>query len=75
MKRGMPMVLAICSSLSMTPVVAGDSSGEAALGSTPGGAAEVAAGKQTGEDTGAMVSGAEGGSSGAAVTTEERGKT
>ena len=75
MKRGMPMILAICSSLSMTPVVAGDSSAEAALDSAPGGGAEITAGKQTGEDTGAMVSGAEGGSSGAAVTTEEKGKT
>jgi len=75
MKRGMPMILAICSSLSMTPVVAGDSSAEAALGSAPGGASEVAAGKQIGEDTGAMVGGAEGGSSGAAVTTEKKEET
>ena len=74
MKRSMLMAIAICSILSNTPVVAGDS-GEAALLSEPGGAEGVAAGKQISEDTGAMVDGAEGGSSGAAVTTKENGKT
>jgi len=73
MKSGMLMVIGICSSLSMTPVVA-DDSGETAFGSTPGDAAGVAAGKQIGEDSGAMVGGAEGSSSGAAITTQEKEK-
>ena len=73
MKSGMLMVIGICSSLSMTPVVA-DESGETAFGSTPGDAAGVAAGKQIGEDSGAMVGGAEGSSSGAAITTQEKEK-
>jgi len=33
MKRGTLLVIGICSSLSMTPVVAGDSGGKTALGS------------------------------------------
>ena len=59
----------------MTPVVAGDSSAEATIGSAPRAAAEITAGKQTGEDTGALVSGTDGGSSDAAVATEEKGTT
>jgi hypothetical protein len=74
MKLGMPIVVAIFSSLSMTPVAAGDG-GEAAIGSASAGAAGVAAGKQIGEDPGVSVGGAEGGSWGAAVTTTEKGKT
>jgi hypothetical protein len=74
MKRGVLMVIAICSSLSMTPVVA-DDSGENALGSAPGDVAGVAAGKQIGEDTSAMVGGAESSSSGAADATQETEKT
>ena len=73
MKRGMLMVIGICSSLSMTPVVA-DDSGETAFGSAPGDAAGVAAGKQIGEDFGAMVGGAEGSSSGAADHHPGKGK-
>lgn len=74
MKRGMLMVITICSSLSTTPVVA-DNSGEAALDSEPGRAAEIAAGKQTGEGSGAVNGGADGGSPGASVITEGKGKT
>ena len=75
MKHGTLLVIGICSSLSMTPVIAGDSSGKTALGSALGGGAGAAIGKQIGGNTGALIGGALGGGAGAAVTTKGKGKT
>jgi hypothetical protein len=74
MKRSMLMVIAICSSLSMTSAVADDGA-EAAFGGKSAGAEGVAAEEQIGKESDAAVGDAEAGSSGAAVATEEDGKT
>ena len=74
MKHSMLMAIAICSSLSMTPAVAGDGA-EAALSGKTEDAAGVAAGERIGKETSTAVGDAEAGSSGAAVATEEDGKT
>jgi hypothetical protein len=74
MKHSMLMAIAICSSLSMTPAVAGDGA-EAALGGKTDDAAGVATEEQIGKEIGAAVGDAEAGSAGAAVATEEDGKT
>jgi hypothetical protein len=68
------MVIAICSSLSMTPAVAGDGA-EAALSGKTEDAAGVAAGERIGKETSTAVGDAEAGSSGAAATTEEERTT
>jgi hypothetical protein len=68
------MVIAICSSLSMTPAVAGDGA-EAALSGKTDGVAGAAAGERMGKETGTAVGDAEAASAGAAVTPEEERTT